>query len=219
MKKNQMEGNTRINIQDTRAQILRLLKIEGSKTVSELCQDLGLSSMGVRQHLLHLEHEGFIERQAVKSGIGRPSYIYSLAEAGNELFPRSYAQLAIYLLDSIQALNDQEGVDKILAKTSEKTEMQYRVRMAGKDLEAQVSELADIRTDEGYMTEWARKNEDTFILSEHNCAIFQVAASCNQLCVHEQKLFQKVLDGVEVRRESHIISGDKKCTFIIQRKQ
>ena len=213
-----MEGNAKITIPDTRAQILRLLKIEGSKTVSELCQDLGLSSMGVRQHLLHLEKEGFIKHQAVKRGIGRPSYIYSLAEAGDELFPRSYAQLAIYLLDSIQALNDKEGVHKILTKTSEKMEAQYQARMAGKALEVQVKELAEIRTDEGYMTEWVKQDEGTFILSEHNCAIFQVAVRCNQFCIHEQELFQRVLDNVEISRESHILSGDQKCTFVIQHK-
>jgi len=212
-----MEGIPEHKVQDTRNKILQLLKFDGSKTVNELCQALGISPMGVRQHVLHLELEGFVEHHAVKRGVGRPSYVYSLAELGDELFPRTYAQLAINLLDTIQALNDDEGLDRILEKTTEKLETQYQARMAGKDLEERVSTLADIRTDEGYMTEWEKRNEDTFILTEHNCAIFQVALSCSQLCVHEQELFQRVLHGVEVSRESHIISGDQKCTFVIQR--
>ena len=211
-----MQLNSEIRIQETQNKILQLLKLEGSKTVKELREALGISSMGVRQHLLYLEHEGFVNHKLGRRGVGRPSYVYSLAEQGDELFPRMYAQFAVNMLD---AISEDEGVDKILEKTTEKLEVQYKARLAGKSLEEQVTELTNFRIDEGYMAEMEKRDEDTFILTEHNCAIYQVALSCGKLCAYEQELFHRVLDRVDVSRESHIISGDKKCTYIIQRRQ
>lgn len=214
-----MKGNPDSHNQDTRYQILKLLKFDGSKTVEELCQALDISSMGVRQHLLHLENEGFVHHRTEKRGVGRPAYLYSLAERGDEFFPRTYADLAIDLLDNIQALDGKVGIDRILEKITEDLEAQYQARLADKNLDEQVSELVNIRTEEGYMAEWERQSEDAFVLIEHNCAIFRVACSCRQLCHYELELFRWVLDGVEVSRETHIISGDQKCTYVIQRKK
>jgi predicted ArsR family transcriptional regulator len=216
MKRIEMERIPEIKIQDTRYKILQLLKLEGSKTVNELREALGISSMGVRQHLLYLEHEGFVNHNLGRMGVGRPSYVFSLSDLGDELFPRRYGQLAVNMLD---AISDDEGVDEILEKITEKLEVQYKEHLSGKSLEEQVTELTNIRIGEGYMAELERRDEDTFILTEHNCAIYQVALSCGKLCVYEQELFRRVLDWVDVSRESHIISGDKKCTFIIQRRK
>ena len=91
--------------------------------------------------------------------------------------------------------------------------------MAGKDLEHQVQELAQIRTEEGYMAEWEKVNQDTFLLRENNCAICQIAQQCIQACSHELALFQRVLPGANVTRESHILQGDGACTYRIRRKR
>lgn len=204
------------NIQDTRQKILQLLKIEGSKTISELREALGISSMGVRQHLLYLEKEGFVDHKLGRKGVGRPSHMYSLTRQGDELFPRRYAEFAVDILD---AISEDEGVDKILKKTSEEKVFQYKERLAGKNFEERVIELTNFRIEEGYMAKVERRDENTFVLTEHNCAIYQVASSYETLCSCEQELFRQVLEGVSISRESHIVSGDKQCTFVIQRRK
>lgn len=215
-----MEETLQLLNQETRNKILRLLKIEGPQTVDDLCEALELSSMGVRQHLLYLEGEGFLSHHSEKrSGVGRPSYVYSLADRGDELFPRSYAQLAVDLLDTIHSLDGEVGVDRIFEELIEKTGAQYRVPIAGKELEDQVSELANLRSEEGYMADWKQRDEDTFILVEHNCAVLQAACNCSKVCDYEEELFRRILDSAEVSRVSHIVSGDRKCAYVIQRRQ
>ena len=213
-----MKGNSSLPGQDTRENILYLLKIGGPKTIDDLSQTLKISSMGVRQHLISLEDEGFVRHRTERRGVGRPCYLYSLARSGDELFPRSYAQLGNNLLDTIRDLDGEVGVEKIFKRRTEKLAVQYQTRIAGKSLVDQVKELAQIRTEEGYMAEWEMRDEDTFVLHEHNCAILQVACNCTQACDYEKMLFRQVLDGAEVNRESHIASGGQKCTYVIQRK-
>lgn len=205
-------------IQDTRRRILQLLKLKGGMTADELSQALKITSMGVRRHLTTLERDGFIRYQTRQRGLGRPSYVYILAELGDELFPRTYPQLVNSLLDAIQALDGEGGIERIFGKRTERLEAQYRARLADKDLENQIKELAQIRTEEGYMADWEKLDENTFLLREHNCAICQVARQYSQACSYELELFRRVLKEAEVTREQHLMKGDSTCMYVIRRK-
>lgn len=213
-----MEAILERQMQDTRRKILQLLKLRGGMTADELSQALQITSMGVRRHLSTLERDGFIKYQTQQRGLGRPSYVYALTELGDELFPRTYPQFVNSFLDAIRALDGEGGIERIFAKRTEWLKTQYRARMADKDLENQVKELAQIRTEEGYMADWQRLNENTFILREHNCAICRVASQYRQACNYELELFRRVLKEAEVTREKHIMRGDLTCTYVIRRK-
>jgi len=69
-----------INTDDTRTNIINLLKINDKMTINEVSTQLDMSSMGVRQHLNSLEREGLVEYYRQKSSRGRPKYIYTLKE-------------------------------------------------------------------------------------------------------------------------------------------
>ena len=49
------------NTNDTRTNIVNLLKINGKMTINEVSAQLDMSSMGVRQHLGSLERDGLVE--------------------------------------------------------------------------------------------------------------------------------------------------------------
>ena len=204
--------------QDTRRKILQLLKLKGLVTADELSQALKITSMGVRRHLITLERDGLIKYKTEQRGMGRPSYVYALTELGDELFPRTYSQFVNSFLDAIKALDGEGGMERIFEKRTEWLEAQYHARLIDKDLENQVKELAYIRTEEGYMADWEKLNENTFILREHNCAICQVARHCSYACSYELELFRRVLKEAEVTREKHIMKGDLTCTYVIRRK-
>lgn len=87
-----------------------------------------------------------------------------------------------------------------------------------KGLEKRVKDLVDIRTEEGYMADWERISEDEFLLREQNCSIYQIARNTTQACSFELDLFKQVLDEADVRRDDHIMSGDRTCTYVIRRK-
>lgn len=213
-----MEALTERQMQETRRRILQLLKLKGEMTADELSQALKITSMGVRRHLTMLERDGLIRYETAQRGMGRPSYLYALTPLGDERFPRTYTQLANSLLDAIQALEGEVGIERIFEKRTEWLEAQYRARLADKDFESRVAELARIRTEEGYMASWQKRDRNSYLLHEHNCAICQVASRCSSACSYELELFRRVLDDAEVTRENHIIQGDRLCTYVIRRK-
>lgn len=204
-------------MQDTRRRILQFLKLKGPMTADELSRALHITSMGVRRHLATLERDGLIRYQTEQRSLGRPSYLYSLTEQGDELFPRTYSQMAANLLDAIRTLEGEEGINRVFERRTQGFEAQYRARMDGKSLEDRVKELAQIRTEEGYMADWEKLDEDTFVLREHNCSICQIARRCSQACRYELELFQRVLDDAAVSREKHMIKGDRVCEYVIRR--
>ncbi len=213
-----MEAILERQMQDTRRKILQLLKLKGSMTADELSQVLNITSMGIRRHLITLERDGLIQHKTEQRGLGRPSHVYALTELGDEFFPRTYPQFVNSFLDAIKALDGDKGLERVFKKRTEWLEAQYRARLADKDLEAQVNELARIRTEEGYMADWEKLDENTFILREHNCAICQIARRCPQACSYELELFRRVFKEAEVTREKHIMRGDLMCTYVIRRK-
>jgi predicted ArsR family transcriptional regulator len=91
--------------------------------------------------------------------------------------------------------------------------------MKGKDLSGRVRELARIRTEEGFMAEWEKRAPGTYLLREHNCALYQIALCCEQACVFEEKLFRDVLEGAQVTRERHILTGAQCCEYLVREKR
>lgn len=203
---------------ETRRKILELLKTRGPQTADQLAAALSITSMGVRQHLVALERDGLIAHSAEQRGKGRPSHVYDLKPAGDELFPRSYAQMVNSFIAATRQALGQEGLDAVFNARNAELEARYQTRLAGKTLEEKVAELARIRSEEGYMADWERSDDGPLLLHERNCAICQVAKACLQVCNHELMLFCKVLPEAQVHRQSHLIDGDRTCTYVIQRK-
>jgi iron-sulfur cluster biosynthesis transcriptional regulator SufR len=203
---------------DTRERILQLLKFQGALTVDQVADALGITSMGVRRHLLALERDGLVRYRVEQRGQGRPGFVYSLTEQGDEFFPRTYSQLANSLIDAVRALYGDAGVERLFDRRTQELAKQYHERLIGKDLKERIAELAQIRSEEGYMSDWEQTDERTYLLREHNCAICQVAKQCQSACSHELDLFRKVLDDADVTRAEHIVKGDKMCAYVIRAK-
>lgn len=200
---------------ETRRRVLELLKLHGPMTAQRLAEELGITVMGVRGQLAALERDGIIRHEIVPQKLGRPSYLYSLTELGDELFPRTYAQFAQSLLEAIQAVEGPKALERLFDHRTELLAAQYRARMNGRSLRERVAELARIRTEEGYMADWEELGKNRFLLTEHNCAICQIAQRCPTACSHELELFQRVLDDATVTRDQHILKGDRACTYLI----
>lgn len=202
---------------DTRRGIVRLLKLRGPMMANQLGEHLEMSTVGVRGHLTSLQRDGLVSVQAERRGVGRPRYVYSLTDQGDELFPRTYSQVANGLLDALRSLDGEGAIDRVFEKRTEWLAAQYSSQMADKGLSGRIENLAEIRTDEGYMADWEQVDEDKFLLREQNCAIFQLANKNAQACSFELELFRRVLHGATVNRADHMMTGDRMCTYVIRR--
>src|SRR5260370_11300602 len=109
---------------DSRRAILVTLKQHGSATIALLADALQLTGEAVRQQLLQLQRDGWIEAKIDRSLLdrsrtGRPATTYSLTEAGDHLFPKNYDSLNVALLDAVAQELGTAGMKKVLAPVSE----------------------------------------------------------------------------------------------------
>ena len=200
----------------TRRQVLELLKRKGEMTAGQLAREIGITSMGVRQHLSGLERDDLVETRVVRQDRGRPAHYFVLTDAAERLFPVRYGQLAVELLEQIAETDGPEKVDSLFALRTERLEAEYKLQMAGQPLAEQVRLLAEIRDREGYMAE-SLVDGDEYILVEHHCPIYEIARRFPKVCQFEQELFERTLDA-GVRRDEHKIVGDDRCRYLVRKR-
>lgn len=199
-----------------REKILFFLKTKGPQAASQIAKRLGVTAMAVRQHLYALQEEGAVEFTDERRKVGRPARIWSLTRATSDRFPDSHGELAVGILTAARMAFGEDGVSKLIEQRTEAQAESYGKRLARKKaLGDKVAALAEIRTDEGYMAEWQANEDGSFTLIENNCPICAAAETCQDLCRGELRLFSSVLGGVEIEREEHILSGQRRCLYRI----
>ena len=201
----------------TRRAIVHLLKTDGPLTSAQLADRLGLTAMGVRQHLYALEAEKFVTVEERPVPIGRPAKHWHLTRNADRLFPDAYAELSVSLIGAMGEAFGPEGVQRVLDSRAARQEATYAARIPeAAPLKDKVRRLAGIRTEEGYMAEVKPSGKGAFLLMENHCPICAAATQCQGFCSTELELFRKVLGpGVRVEREEHIVSGARRCAYRI----
>ncbi|MFY0544773.1 helix-turn-helix transcriptional regulator [Brevibacillus sp. H7] len=199
----------------TRDQILHMLKVKGSLSVSDMAVELGITEMAVRRHLNTLERDNLIQSTLVRQAMGRPTNVYSLSQEADELFPRNYSHLTLDFLRDLKEMDGLGKVEMLFRRRENRLEEAYRGQVQG-DLEHRVAKLAELQNEKGYMVEWEKDQESgQYYLKEYNCPISQVAREFNQACSCELSLFRRVLKA-DVEQTSCMAKGGDKCIFQIK---
>lgn len=200
----------------TRKVLLTMMKTRGSLSVGEMAKELGITEMAVRRHINTLERDGLIETRLSRQAMGRPTHRYSLTAQADDLFPKNYHHLTLDLLSELEAEEGHEIVGRLFEGRKKKLYTKYGERMEGKSLPDRVTELADIQNANGYMVQCEEKEDGSFVLTEYNCPIAQVAGQYNEACSCELELFENLLDA-NVERTECLTKGGAKCTYVINR--
>jgi predicted ArsR family transcriptional regulator len=201
-----------------RALLIRL-RHDGPSSPEDLANALGVSRTGVLQQLHALETAGFVERQAVRHGVGRPRHVYDVTEAAQDLFPNNYDGLASGLLAAIRSLGGEALVGEVFDERRRLIRDRFARRLldnvpAEAPLIDRARELAVIQDEQGYLAEAVIGSDGVIRLIERNCAIRRVSAEHVAACQAELELFRDLL-GTDVIRESHIAAGDRCCSYRI----
>ena len=129
---------------DSRRAILLALKRQGPSTIAQLAYQLQLTGEAVRQQLLQLQREGWIESRVARGDergrTGRPATRYNLTEAGDHLFPKSYDLLNVAVIDAVAEELGPDAAVRVLKRVCDD-----RVSMEG-DLEGFFHDLDDLWT-------------------------------------------------------------------------
>ena len=206
----------------TSEKIVQQLKLQGALTAKVLAQPLGLTTMGVRQHLQSLEDEGVISYEDKKAARGRPTRYWSLTQASQSRFTDRHGELTVQLIDSVKSVFGDQGLEQLISHREQATFKQYHAALSNNNnLADKLTVLAQLRSNEGYMAnveqgEIAGQADDSGIywLLENHCPICDAANSCLNFCRSELQLFQDLFKGLAtVSREEHILDGARRCAY------
>ncbi len=201
----------------TRRALLIALRKRGEARAEELAEELDVTVSAVRQHLQGLAAGNLVEHREERAGPGRPRHVYRLGAAAEALFPRSYGELTVELLDYIGD-EDPELVARAFERRRRARVERTRERLAGLDFEARVAEVAQVLDEDGYLADVEALDDGSFQIREHNCAILAVAQRYGHACGAEIAFLREVLPDADVTRVSHILTGATACTYEVRRR-
>ncbi|MGL5033238.1 MAG: iron-sulfur cluster biosynthesis transcriptional regulator SufR [Microcystaceae cyanobacterium] len=203
----------------TKEDILHYLVKKGQATAAELAELLEISPQAIRRHLKDLEDESLIVHGSVQGSLGRPQFYYQLSRQGRDRFPHRYGEFAVSFLDTLMETVGEKQVGEVLKKQWERKATEYRQLMGTGELTLRIEKLVEMRKTEGYMTELHLPEEpNQYILSEHHCAIAEVAESYPTVCDHELDMFGAILPDCQIERIHWINNGEHSCGYLIQPK-
>src|SRR4029078_12609114 len=107
--------------------------------IAQLAEMLQLTGEAVRQQLLQLQRDGWIEarvdRAPERGRTGRPATTYTLTAAGDHLFPKEYDTLNVAMLDAIGDELGAEGLIRVLRRLTDDKVAETEPALQGLTLE------------------------------------------------------------------------------------
>ncbi len=202
------------NSNKTHQKIIQILKTQGEMTAKLLADELGLTTMGIRQHMLQLEDNGDVIFEDKKAKRGRPTRYWRLTENSNSYFPDGHEMLTVQLIESVKLIFGDVGMDRLISHREKESHKIYSQALSkGKDLFSKLKILAKLRSQEGYMATIV-KEDNWYWLLENHCSICAAASECLNFCRSELNLFEELLKNeASISREEHIMQGARRCAY------
>ncbi|WP_323972047.1 helix-turn-helix transcriptional regulator [Aeromonas hydrophila] len=196
--------------------ILFLLKSHGPQSAAELGEQLQMTSMGARQHLMTLEADGWVSFKDEARGRGRPVRLWHLTEQAWQRFPDSHSELTLQLIDNIQQLFGEVGMERLIAQREQQQLARYQAELTQPALADRLAALTAQRTREGYMADYRQEEDGSWLLWESHCPICAAARACRGFCRSELEMFRRLLAPAGVEREQYLLEGDHRCLYRIR---
>lgn len=202
-------------VPSTKTGIVHFLKKNSEATLDEIGKEFDISKVAALKHLANLEKEELVRRKYVPSGRGRPKCYFSLSEKGNGSFQKGYEDIVRDTMDYVDNIFGREYVGNILHLRTEKKLPEYRESLLKFPERDRIKKLAELRDQEGYMSEWRQLDERTYEMTEYNCPILAISQKYGEACNAENQLFSNVLEA-EVESTHRVVSGSRACRFVIR---
>ena len=204
---------------DNSNRVLYTLKSRGPLGTSALAPTLGITEVGVRQHLAKLHDEGLVAFDDQAGEVGRPKRIWRLTAKGHARFPDTHGDLTVSLIEGIRSVFGEAGLERLIEARQEALVATYRQALEPyPDLGDRVSVLTRLRTVEGYMAQFEMQKDGSFVLIENHCPICVAAKTCQGFCRSELELFRAAFGAdMSVTRQEHLLSEGRRCVYRIAR--
>jgi len=194
--------------------ILEYLQRNGSASIKVLEEHLGVTTTAVRQQLQALQANGYIERQSVHAGVGRPYHEYSMRPKAQELFSCHSDELALSLLEEVMALTGKETTERLLGRVSSRLAAQYLRSVEAGEISERVGQLVEALSARGVLADMSIDDEDVIMLQTYNCPYHELAQEHRGICDMDEKFMREVL-GSDVNLSECMLDGHHRCTFVV----
>lgn len=195
--------------------ILAEIKRSQGLSVSQLCERINLSYMGVKQHCVALEKDGYLDTWRRPKGMGRPEKAYRLTPQAQEFFPSEHTNFTGEILKSLEQVYGPAAPEKILYQIYQNLTARMQAKIVGTTLEDRARAFAAVRDADGYMSEYYFNPDiQKHQIIEYNLPVLAIADQFKILNTLEITLVETVL-GVRVHREQERVSGLYKCQFTL----
>jgi len=201
----------KVTVEDGDEQFLQQLHQLGGGTVQELCDAAGVTATAVRQRLTRLQGAGYVERQTVRSGRGRPHHAYRVTDSGRQVLGDNYSELALLLWDELLGIEEPSVRERVTNRIRQALVRRYGASVQGVSLLERLGELRSSLANHGFRVEVDSQGEFP-VLRETNCPYHELAQRDSGICELEQQVFEQVL-GTPLRLASCCRDGHGCCEF------
>jgi DeoR family suf operon transcriptional repressor len=197
----------------TRDIILRTLRARSKCTVNELAEASLVSPVSVRHHLANLQAGNLVAVENERHGVGRPRQLFSLTEAGLDLFPSRYVRLANRLLDEIKESTPAGKIDQLFTGVASTMAAPVALRLRGLPLEQRLERMVGLLVEEGFDAKIERQ-EGRILIRELSCPYFRIGREHPEVCTVDQAFIATALS-LPVQRVACQLQGADTCTFAV----
>jgi DeoR family suf operon transcriptional repressor len=215
-------------IEGTRQEILNILRRRGGGvSVDELAHELELTGATVRRHLDVLLRDDYVGVTQARGRTGRPRHLFSLTEAGEELFPHHYVRLTHRLLEEIVALAPGETAGRagseianlVFEKMSDRLAREYASHVSGRTLEERARSAVELMRPEGidFDVEPAPAGATAVRLFGRGCPCTRLGAHFGgeQACDHDRRMLEEVLGATVEALAPEDVPHDYLCGYVV----
>jgi predicted ArsR family transcriptional regulator len=195
-----------------RLEILNSLKRSKGMSVNELVRKMKMSYMGIKQHCLTLQRDGYLDTWRRPQKMGRPEMVYRLTRRTHDLFQTDSNSFTLELLKSIQETYGPNAAEKLLYNLFERKTEALKSKVKGESVEDRAKWLSRSRDAEGYMSQFSTDEEGGPQILECHSPIMNLIDRYPIVGRLEQDMFEGVL-GTSVRREETRNSGLYESAF------
>jgi predicted ArsR family transcriptional regulator len=195
--------------------ILAEIKRSQGLSVSQLCERINLSYMGVKQHCVALEKDGYLDTWRRPKGMGRPEKAYRLTPLAQEFFPSEHTNFTGEILKSLEEVYGPAAPEKILYQIYQNQTIRLQAKVVGTALAERARSFAALRDQDGYMSEYYFNPDlQRHQIIEYNSPMLVIADQFKILTQLENAMIENIL-GVRIHREQERVSGLYKCQFTL----
>jgi predicted ArsR family transcriptional regulator len=171
--------------------------------------------MGVKQHCVALEKDGYLDTWRRPKGMGRPEKAYRLTPQAQEFFPSEHTNFTGEILKSLEQVYGPAAPEKILYQIYQNLTDRLKARINGAAIEERARMFASLRDAEGYMSEYYFNPDiQRHQIIEYNSPVLPIADQFKILTQLENTMIEAVL-GARIHREQERVSGLYKCQFTL----